>query len=119
MNVHNLYHKGMNDPFNKQPITKTEDASAVNAILYFDTKVLSKIDDVSDFMEKNYPNLAHKASGLFNDDEGLQEKNYLLFRDMYMTTNNKGQWIQKEGMWKKNDEDVLIPKTSEDFKSSK
>jgi hypothetical protein len=116
LNVHDLYHKGMNDPFNNQPITKTEDASAVNAVLYFQTKVLSQIDAVSDFMEENFPSLAYKASGVFNDNEDLQEKNYLLFRDMYLRTNSKGQWIQKEDMWKVNADKVLIPKTSAEIK---
>lgn len=113
----NLYNLpvGSKDPFNGQPITNAERYVAHEAMDYFKMKIGSKIDDVSDFMEKNYAKIAHKASGFFNDNEELQEKNYILFRDMYMTINDKGQWTQKDGMWE-NKNGEIVPKTNSEIK---
>ena len=119
-NVHELYLKRINDPYNNQPITKMENTKAINASLYFGFKVSSQIDEVSRFMESNYPNITKDASKewYFEDDKEGQKSNYILFRNMYMQKNDDGAWEQNPKMWKTNKDGEYIPKTSKELQTN-
>lgn len=105
------------DPFNGQKITVEEMEFAKKADIYFDWSAWNKIEEISKFMEENYPAIAKKASGTLNDSETGQRENYNMFRDKYMHQNKTtGFWEMNKDMWKKNAEGVWQPKTSEELK---
>jgi RHS repeat-associated protein len=117
--ISNLGKDGI-DPFNGQKIGKVQFQAANAAATYFGFEVLSKMDEVSNFMENNYPNIAHKASGTFNDNESLQSKNYDMFRDIYMHEDKKeGFWKRNDKMWKQDGEGTWIPKSADELKQNK
>ncbi|MCD0468065.1 hypothetical protein LPB89_21810 [Flavobacterium sp. ENC] len=119
MKISNLGKDGI-DPFNNQKIGDVQFKAANAAATYFGFEDLSKIDEVSGFMEINYPKKAHKASGYLNDDESLQSKNYEMFRDIYMHEDKSdGFWKKNDGMWKQDKEGTWVPKTPVELKRKK
>ncbi len=109
---------GGTDPFNGQTISPSEINAAKNAKTYFQTKINSKVDDVSFFMEINYPNTAEKASGKYNDNESLQLQNYYKFRDIYMEKGKDGNYIQIKEKWKTDYYGNNVPKSSQEIEES-
>ncbi len=82
------------------------------------SNIRNKIEEISDFMEVNYPAIANKASGTFNDSETGQRANYNMFRDKYMEKNSTtGFWEKKKDMWKKDGEGVWVPKTAKELET--
>lgn len=110
---------GGTDPLNGQIISPSEINAAKNANAYFQTKINSKIDDVSFFMEINYPNIAEKASGKFNDNEALQLQNYYKFRDIYMEKQKDGNYIQIMDKWKTDYYGNEVPKSKDELENNK
>ena len=105
---------GKSDPFNGQTITEEEFKAAKRGILYFNSSVLTKIADVSTWMETNYPSLAKTA---YSDDD--RESNYVQFRNKYMNKQSDGNWYRNENMWKEvgeGEESYWTPKTEQELK---
>lgn len=71
-------------PFNGQTITSDEWTAANRAHVYFAWTQWDKIEDVSDWMERNYSSISKKGSGSWNDSEENQRYNYNQFRDRCM-----------------------------------
>jgi hypothetical protein len=72
-------------------------------------------------MEANYPELSEDAShSIFrNDDDAGQERNYIIFRKLYMEINEDGRWTQDPEMWKYNDDGKYVPKTKAELNKKK
>lgn len=113
--ISNLGENGK-DPFNGRKIGELQYRAANRAKLYFEIEMESKIDEVSYFMELNYPDKAIKSSDIINDNEYTQTENYEMFRNIYMHENDEGFWVRNKGMWKQNDEKTWVPKTPDEIK---
>lgn len=101
------------DPYTNLPFNDNQYKTALNVQIWCNIQVASKIDEISRFMEANYPELSEDAShSIFrNDDEAGQERNYIIFRKLYMEINEDGRWTQDPEMWKYNDDGKYVPKS--------
>jgi RHS repeat-associated protein len=108
------------DPFNGQTITNDEFYAANRGVNYFTITTWDKIEAVSDWMETNYPKISFEGSGILNDSEDNQYKNYTTFRDIYMNYDaSEGTWKRNEGKWKSegNGRDAhYVPMTQKEIK---
>lgn len=108
------------DPFNGQIITEDEWKAANRANVYFALTSREKIEDVSDWMIKNYSSVSKMLTSPSNDSERDLQYNYYQFRDKYMHRDSKTNlWKENDGMWKtvgKGDDAYRTPKAPDELK---
>ena len=98
------YEIGDSDPYNGQPVTKSERGAASRAATLFSIVIGNKKSDISNFMQRNYRSEARKPNSkgqAIQDGNSIVEHNYQLFLNKYMQKDGDGNWTRKEDMWSK------------------
>ena len=81
------------DPYNGQMITEAEINYAKMGAWYFQREIVSKMEGVSTWMEKNYSSEV---------TTGNVQSNYDLFKEKYMNFDSENNvWKRNDNMWKK------------------